>query len=80
MKPGPLAHAYNPSNSGSRDEEDHSSKPAQIVLKTLSWKYSTQKEAGQSDFKPQNCKPHPPKKDVNKKKKVEGERQWGQCT
>jgi hypothetical protein len=37
----PVAHAYNPSYSGGRDQEDHGLKPAspwQIVLKILFWK------------------------------------------
>jgi hypothetical protein len=42
-----VAHAYNPSYSGGRDQEDHGSKPApSIVHETLSRKYLTQKRAG----------------------------------
>jgi hypothetical protein len=39
MKPGTSAHTCNPSYSGGKDQEDHSSNeaiPGQIVLKTLS--------------------------------------------
>jgi hypothetical protein len=43
----PVAHIYNPSNSGDRDQEDHCSKPAQaIVPKTLSQKNPSQKWTG----------------------------------
>jgi hypothetical protein len=38
-----VAHAYNPSYSGGRDQEDRGSK---IICKTLSQKYPTQKRAG----------------------------------
>jgi hypothetical protein len=43
-----VAHSCNPSYSGSRDQEDHGSKPAlgQIVQETLSLKYPTQNRAG----------------------------------
>jgi hypothetical protein len=42
-----VAYACNPSYSGGRDQEDHGSKPAwQIVYKTLSRKYPSQKRAG----------------------------------
>jgi hypothetical protein len=34
----PVAHAYNSSYSGGRDQEDHSSEPVQIVRETLSQK------------------------------------------
>jgi hypothetical protein len=37
-----VAHAYNPSYSGSRDQEHHGQR--QIVLQTLSQKYPTQKK------------------------------------
>jgi hypothetical protein len=34
-----VAHAYNPSYSGGRDQENYGSKPARVNnLKTLSWK------------------------------------------
>jgi hypothetical protein len=55
-----VAHACNPSYSGGRDQEDHSSKPpGQIVQETLSQKKSSQKKGcgvAQSvdpEFKPQ---------------------------
>jgi hypothetical protein len=58
-----LAHAYNPSYSGGRDQEDCGSKqPRQIVCKTLSQKNSSQKRAGRvaqgegPEFKPQYYK------------------------
>jgi hypothetical protein len=58
-----VAHTCNPSYSGGRDQEDHSSKPARkIVLKTLSRKNPSQKRAGgvaqgvDPEFKPQYCK------------------------
>jgi hypothetical protein len=64
-----VAHAYNPSYSGDRDQLDRGSKPAwQIVCETLSLKYLTQKMAGgvtqseDPEFKPQYHK--------KKKKKV----------
>jgi hypothetical protein len=39
-----VAHAYNPSYLGGRDQEDRSLKPAwQIVFETLSQKYPSQK-------------------------------------
>jgi hypothetical protein len=41
-----VVHGCNPSYSGGRDQEDHSSKPAQIVQESLSWKYPTQKRVG----------------------------------
>jgi hypothetical protein len=41
----PVAHACNPSYSGGRDQENHSSKPAkQIVRKILSQKNLSQKK------------------------------------
>jgi hypothetical protein len=44
----PGAHAYSPSTSGDRDQEDCSFKPApgEIVRETLSWKNPSQKRAG----------------------------------
>jgi hypothetical protein len=56
----PVAHAYNPSYSGGRDQEDHSSKPVQTNSSRdpISKKYS-QKMAGgvaqgiDPEFKPQ---------------------------
>jgi hypothetical protein len=57
-----VAHAYNPSYSGSRDQEDCDLKPAwQIVLETLSQKNPPQKRTGGvgqgvgPEFKPQYC-------------------------
>jgi hypothetical protein len=45
-----VAHACNPSYSGRRDQEDHSSKPArEIVHETLPWKKSSQKKGWWSD-------------------------------
>jgi hypothetical protein len=42
-----VAHTRNPSYSGGRDQEVHSSKAArQIVRETLSWKNPSQKRAG----------------------------------
>jgi hypothetical protein len=41
-----VAHAYNPSYLGGRNQEDHSSKPAQTVGETLSQKNPSQKRAG----------------------------------
>jgi hypothetical protein len=42
-----VAHSYNPSYSGGRDQEDHSSKPAgQIVHETISRKKTITKRAG----------------------------------
>jgi hypothetical protein len=41
-----VAHAFNPSYSGGRDQEDPSSKPAQDVWETKSGKYLTQIRAG----------------------------------
>jgi hypothetical protein len=43
-----VAHAYNPSYSRGRDQEDHSSKPAQANSSwdLLSWKNPSQKRAG----------------------------------
>jgi hypothetical protein len=41
----PVAHTYNPSYSGGRHQEDHSSKPAwQIVSETLSQKETIAKQ------------------------------------
>jgi hypothetical protein len=58
-----VANASNPSYSGGRDQEDHSSKqPGQIVPKTLSQKYPSPKKTGGvaqgegTEFKPQYCK------------------------
>jgi hypothetical protein len=57
-----VAHACNPSCSGGRDQEDHRSKPEQIVCKTLSRKNPSQKTVGGvaqgvgPEFKPQYCK------------------------
>jgi hypothetical protein len=55
-----VAHTCNSSYSGGKDQEDRGLKPArQIVLKTLSQKYPTQKGAGRvaqgvgPEFKPQ---------------------------
>jgi hypothetical protein len=55
-----MAHTYNPSYSGGRDQEDHGSKPdGQIVLETQSQKNPSQKKAGGMtqgvgpEFKPQ---------------------------
>jgi hypothetical protein len=43
----PVAHTYNPSYSGGRDQEDHGLKPAgQIVCKTLSQKAFHKNRAG----------------------------------
>jgi hypothetical protein len=42
-----VAHAYNPSYSVGRDQEDHgSSQSQQILHETLSQKYASQKRAG----------------------------------
>jgi hypothetical protein len=52
-------HAYNPSYSGGWDQEDHSSRPAQIVHETLPQKKNHKKRAGGMapgkgpEFKPQ---------------------------
>jgi hypothetical protein len=58
-----MAHAYNPSYSGGRDQEDGGSKTAwQIVCETLSWKNPSQKKVGGVtqgiglELKPQYCK------------------------
>jgi hypothetical protein len=49
-----MAHTYNPSYSGGRDQEDHSLKPGQIVCETLSRKTPSQKRAGVApEVKPQ---------------------------
>jgi hypothetical protein len=44
-----LAHTCNPSYSGGRDQEDHSSKPAQVNNLWDSRKYPTQNRAGGVD-------------------------------
>jgi hypothetical protein len=41
-----VPHAYNPSNLGDRDQEDHCLRPAWTKSETLSQKYPTQKRAG----------------------------------
>jgi hypothetical protein len=41
-----VAHTCDPSYSGVRDQKDHCSKSREIVQKTLSQKYPTQKRAG----------------------------------
>jgi hypothetical protein len=60
----PVAHAYNPSYSGGRDQEDHLIsiwQPRQIVCKTLSWKTLYKNRAGGvaqcegPELKPQYC-------------------------
>jgi hypothetical protein len=58
-----VAHICNPSYSGSREQGDHSSKPArQIIHETLSRRNPSQKRAGGvaqgegHEFKPQYCK------------------------
>jgi hypothetical protein len=55
-----VAHAYSPSYSGGRNQEDYGSKPAQQILsETLSQKYPAQKRPGRvaqgigPEFKPQ---------------------------
>jgi ribosomal protein L44E len=55
-----VAHTYNPSDSGGRDQEDHSSKQAHTnSSRALSQKNSSQKRAGRvakgvgPEFKPQ---------------------------
>jgi hypothetical protein len=41
-----MAHTYNPSNSGGRDQENHISKPAQIIVcKSQFRKIPSQKQA-----------------------------------
>jgi hypothetical protein len=40
-----MAHAYNPSYSGGRNQEEHSWKPGQIVCETLSQRNPSQKRA-----------------------------------
>jgi hypothetical protein len=62
-----VAYTCNPSYSGGRDQEDHGSKPDQIVLETLSKKPSQKRASGVAQgvspvFKPQYFK--------NKNKKV----------
>jgi hypothetical protein len=68
LRQAPVAHAWNPSYSGGRDQEDHDSKPVQaniIVPQDLSQKNTLQKRAGRvaegvgPQFNPQL---HPPKK------------------
>jgi hypothetical protein len=58
-----VAHTYNPSYSGGRDQEDRvQSQPGQVVLETLSQKNPSQKRVGRVaqgvglEFKPQNQK------------------------
>jgi hypothetical protein len=54
LRQAQVAHACNPSCSGGRDQEDHSSKPpGQIVLETLSRKTLSQKAGIGPEFKPQ---------------------------
>jgi hypothetical protein len=62
-QPGASAHTYNTSDSRGRDEEDHSSKPAQAnSSRDPIFKKPSQKRAGGvaqgagSEFKPQYCK------------------------
>jgi hypothetical protein len=65
----PVAHTYNPSYSRGRDQEDHSSKPAQAnSSKILSRKNPLHKKGWWSgpEFKPQY---HKKKKKKKKKKK-----------
>jgi hypothetical protein len=42
----PVAHSYNPSCSGGRDQKDRYSESVQVKSQTLSQKYQTQKRAG----------------------------------
>jgi hypothetical protein len=57
----PVAHTYNPSYSGGRDQEDWDSKPAQADSENLSGKHPSLKRAVDvaqvigPEFKPQNC-------------------------
>jgi hypothetical protein len=69
-----MAHTCNPSYSGGRDQEDHSSKAVQAnSCKTLSWKNPSQKRTGKvaqgvgSEF---NTSVPPPKKKKTRMAKV----------
>jgi hypothetical protein len=66
-----VAHTYNSSYSGGRDQENHNLKPArQIVQETLSWKNPSQKRVGgvAQSMSPEFKNPVP-KKEIKKKKK-----------
>jgi hypothetical protein len=61
FSPSPVAHTYNPSCSGSRNQEDHSSKPAQenslqdpILKNPISKNWASRVAQGEGpEFKPQ---------------------------
>jgi hypothetical protein len=64
-----VAHTYNPSYSGVRDQEDHGSKPAQgNSFETLSHKSPSQKRAGRmvQDIGPEFKKKNNPALQINK--------------
>jgi hypothetical protein len=66
-----VVHAYNPSYSGGRDQEDHGSKlgQANTLQDLISKKLNTKKDWWSSwgpEFKPQNCKKKERKKERKK--------------